>query len=131
MIKGVSETIQGEGKEQKGGFLGILLGLLVASLLGNLLTGERVKAKIPERVVIKAGEGAIATYQGQSKIRVGHNFFMPTHPLTNFEIQTYQVKPKFHGAYRGNDLPKVKDGAFVISLDKVLINRNSLNSFVC
>ena len=87
----------------------MLLGSLVASLLRNLLTGKRVKAKIPEGVVIKAGEGAIATYQGQGKVRVGHNFFMPTHPLTNFEIQTYQIKPKFNGAYRGNDLPKVKD----------------------
>ena len=38
--KGVSETIKNEVKKQKGGFLGILLGTLGASLLGNLLTGK-------------------------------------------------------------------------------------------
>ena len=40
LIKGVSETIKYEAKEQKGGFLGILLDTLGASLLGNLLTGK-------------------------------------------------------------------------------------------
>ena len=39
LIKGVSKTIQNEAKEQKGGFLSILLGTLGASLLGNLLAG--------------------------------------------------------------------------------------------
>ena len=41
-IKGVSETIKNEAKEQKGGFLGMLLGTLGASLLGNLLTGKGI-----------------------------------------------------------------------------------------
>ena len=36
LLKGVSETIQSEAKEQKGGFLSMLLGTLDASLLGNL-----------------------------------------------------------------------------------------------
>ena len=40
LIKGVSETIQNEAKEQKGGFFGKLLGTLGASLLGNKLTGK-------------------------------------------------------------------------------------------
>ena len=40
LIKDVSETIKNEAKEQKGGFLEILLGTLGASLLGNLLTGK-------------------------------------------------------------------------------------------
>ena len=40
LIKGVSETIKNEAKEQKGGFPGMLLGILGTSLLGNLLTGE-------------------------------------------------------------------------------------------
>ena len=39
LIKGVRKTIHNEVKEQKGGFLSILLGTLVASLLGNLLAG--------------------------------------------------------------------------------------------
>ena len=37
LIKGVSETIQNEAKEQKGGFLGMLLGSLAASTFGNML----------------------------------------------------------------------------------------------
>ena len=36
LVKGVSETIENEAKIQKRGFLGILLGNLGASLLGNL-----------------------------------------------------------------------------------------------
>ena len=40
LIKGVSETIKNEAKEQKGGFLGMFLGTLGANLLGNPLTGE-------------------------------------------------------------------------------------------
>ena len=40
LLKGVSETIQNETKEQKGGFLSMLLGTLGASLLGNILAGK-------------------------------------------------------------------------------------------
>ena len=40
MIKGVSETTKNEAKEQGGGFLRMLLGILGASLLGNLLKGK-------------------------------------------------------------------------------------------
>ena len=42
---------------------------------------------------------------------------MPLHPLTNFEIQTYyQNEPKFNSVYSRNNLPKIKDGAYVINL---------------
>ena len=40
LLKGVTETVENETKEQKGGFLSMLLGTLGASLLGNLLTGK-------------------------------------------------------------------------------------------
>ena len=40
-MKSVSETIQDEVKEEKGGFFGILLGTLGASLLGKMLTSKR------------------------------------------------------------------------------------------
>ena len=40
VLKGISETIKNEGKEQKGGFSRTLLGTLGASLLRNLLTGK-------------------------------------------------------------------------------------------
>ena len=38
LLKGVSETIQHEAKEQRGRFLGMLLGTLGASLLGDVLS---------------------------------------------------------------------------------------------
>ena len=40
LLKGVTTTIKNETKEQKGGFLSMLLGTLGASLLGNLLSGK-------------------------------------------------------------------------------------------
>ena len=42
LLKGVTELVQNEVKQQKGGFLSMLLGTLGASLLGNLLTGKGV-----------------------------------------------------------------------------------------
>ena len=41
LLKGVSKTIKNETKEQRGGFLSMLLGTLGASLLGDLLTGGK------------------------------------------------------------------------------------------
>ena len=42
---------------------------------------------------------------------------MPPHSLTNFEIQKYyQNKHKSNGVYSRNNLPKIKDGAYVINL---------------
>ena len=43
LLRGVSETIQNEAKEHKGGFLGLLLGTLGATLLENILIGKRSK----------------------------------------------------------------------------------------
>ena len=40
LIRGVNEKIKNEAKEQKGGFIGLLLGNLGASSLGSLLTGK-------------------------------------------------------------------------------------------
>ena len=45
---------------------------------------------------------------------------MGPHPLTNFEIQKYyQNEPRFNGVYSRKNLPKkIKDGAYVINLNK-------------
>ena len=44
---------------------------------------------------------------------------MPSYPLTNFEMQKYyQNEPKFNGVYSRNNVPKIKDGAYIISLDE-------------
>ena len=55
LLKGVTETVQNEVKEQKGGFLSMLLGTLGASLLGNLLTGPGAIAKSQGREINRAG----------------------------------------------------------------------------
>ena len=47
--EGVSETIQNEVKERKGGFLSMLLGTLGASLLGNILADKGINRAIAKR----------------------------------------------------------------------------------
>ena len=42
LLERVSETIKNEAKEQKGGFLSMLLGTLCPSLLRNVLAGKGV-----------------------------------------------------------------------------------------
>ena len=44
LLKGVSKTIENETKEQKGGFLSMLLGTLGTSLLGNISWWKRYNA---------------------------------------------------------------------------------------
>ena len=55
LLKGVSGTVQNEAREQKGGFLSILLGTLGATLLGNILAGKGINRA--EEGVIRAGYG--------------------------------------------------------------------------
>ena len=44
---------------------------------------------------------------------------MPPHLLSNFEIQKYyQNEPRFNGVYSRDNLPKIKDGAYVINLNE-------------
>ena len=44
---------------------------------------------------------------------------MPTHPLTNFEIQKYyQNEPRFNGVYSRDNLKKIKGKAYIINLDE-------------
>ena len=47
-------------------------------------------------------------------------FLIPSHPLTNFEIQKYyENKPRFNGVFSRDNLPKkIRDGAYVINLDE-------------
>ena len=59
LLKGVTETIQHEAKEQRGGFLSMLLGILGASLLGDILSKG-----LSRKGVIRAGEGTIRAGYG-------------------------------------------------------------------
>ena len=62
-LKGVTKTIENETKEQRGGFLSILLGTLGASLLGNLLTVGKGIVRAREGV-IRAGDGIVRAGEG-------------------------------------------------------------------
>ena len=62
LLKGVSETIQHEAKEPRGGFLSMLLGTLGASLLGNILSKG-----FSGKGVIRAGEGTIRAGYGSKR----------------------------------------------------------------
>ena len=55
LLKGVTETVQNEVEEKKGGFLSMFLGTLGASLLGNLLAGKGIH---------RAGEGIVRAGEG-------------------------------------------------------------------
>ena len=59
LLKGVTETIQNEVKEQKGEFLSMLLGTLEASLFGDMLRGKGS---------IRAGYGS----KGKGIVRAGY-----------------------------------------------------------
>ena len=73
LLKGVTETVQNEVKEQKGGFLSMLLGTLGASLLGNLLTGKRINRAGKGRGINRAGEGVLRAGYGHPLSSALHN----------------------------------------------------------
>ena len=62
LLKGVSETIQHEAKEQRGRFLSMLLGTLGSSLPGDMLSKG-----LSGKSVITAGEGTIRAGYGSKK----------------------------------------------------------------
>ena len=64
VLKGVTETAQNEVKEQKGGFLSMLLGTLGASLFGNLLTGRGINKAEKDKGINRAGEGVLRAGYG-------------------------------------------------------------------
>ena len=59
LLKEVTKTIENETKEQRGGFVSMLLGTLEASLLGNLFTGGKG--------IVRAGEGVVRAGEGVKK----------------------------------------------------------------
>ena len=69
LLKGVTESVQNEVEEQKGGFLSMLLGTLGASLLGNLLTGKDTFHA--GKGIHRAGKGKGIYRAGEGIIRAG------------------------------------------------------------
>ena len=70
--EGVSETIQNEDKEQKGGFLSMLLGTLGARLLGNILAGKGINRAEEEPIVKSVSEETKLKEQGRGIVRAGY-----------------------------------------------------------
>ena len=66
LLKRITKTIKNKTKEQKGGYLSLLLGTLASSLLGNLLTGKGT---------VRAGEGFLRTGEGIRKSPNSRKFF--------------------------------------------------------
>ena len=92
LIKGISETTKNEVKEEKGEFLGLLLGTLAANALGNMLTGQGTIRRVKEQLELV-------------------KIFNVT---SSFEIQKYYENiPKFKGVYSRSNLPKIKDGTSI------------------
>ena len=68
LIEGVTKTVQNEVKEQKGGLLSMLLGILGATLLGTILTGRRIYRVRKGKGINRAGEGIVrAGYENNTK----------------------------------------------------------------
>ena len=90
LLKGVTETVQNEVKEQKGGFLSMLLSTLGASLLRNILAGKGAIATSQGRGIYRAGKGQGINRGGEGVIRAVYgsrspkmDFSMPPYSLTN------------------------------------------------
>ena len=64
LLKAVTKTIKNETKNQKGGFLSMLLGTLGDGLLGNLLTGAGILRAGSGN---KKGKGIVRASTGNNK----------------------------------------------------------------
>ena len=97
LLKGVSETIQNEAKEQKGGFLRMLLVTLGARLLGNMLTGKGIN---------RAGDG-----MNRAGYRSKKTLLILPYPFTNLEIKKYyQNELRFNGVFSRDNLSDKRIG---------------------
>ena len=68
----VSETIQNEAKEQRDGFLSMLLGTLGASLLGNILAGKGINSTGEGAIAKSVSEETKLKTQGRGIVRAGY-----------------------------------------------------------
>ena len=47
-----------------------------------------------------------------------NGFLIPPHLITKFELQKYKNESIFNGVYSRDNLPKIKDGAYIINFDE-------------
>ena len=81
LLEGVTEKVQNEIKEQKGGFVSMLLGTLGASLLGNRLNG---------RGIYRVGKGKGINMAGEGVLRAGYG------NNSNNKINIFITAPSFN-----------------------------------
>ena len=70
MLRRVTETVQNELQEQKGGLFSMLLGTLAASLSGNLLTGKETYRAGKGKGINRAGEGIVRAAYGNNSSKM-------------------------------------------------------------
>ena len=79
--------------------------MLLGTLGASLLTGSEL---------FRAGKGMYRA--GNQRKGIKKKSLTPFDPLTNFEIQDYfKNEKRFNGAYSGNNLPNLKNGAYAIN----------------
>ena len=101
LLKGVTKTIKSETKEQKKRILKHVVGYFRSYSV---------------RKFIKRKKNCKSCFWKQKRT----GFLIPSHPLTNFEIQKYyQNKPRFNGFFPRDSLPKkIKDRTYVINIEE-------------
>ena len=69
----------------------MLLGTLGASLIGNILAGRGINRAVEGAIAMRQGRGIVSAGYGNKKGKKTqqNGFLMPSHSLTNFEIQKY------------------------------------------
>ena len=104
LIDGVTETGKDEIKKQEGGFLGALLAPSAASLVQPVISS-----------IVKGISGRGVRRAGRRCIKKCLDLL---HPLNNIEITNYfNAEPRFNGVLSRNNLPRIKEGVYVINLD--------------
>ena len=101
LLKEVSKIIKNKTKEQKGGFLSMMLGNWGASLLGK----RNVRAELLQK----------RKRDCKSWLWKRMGFLIPPHPLQKY----YESKPRFNWVFSRDNLPKkIKDLTHLTNLDE-------------
>ena len=135
---GVTETVKHEIKKQEGGLLGTMIAPMAASLI-VLMVASFIQPLASSLINALSGQGVMRARKGQeggflplltlplitkamcekgvTRTVKGYNnmdylFLVRLHPLSNIDITKYfNYKPRFHGAFSRDNLPRIKDGA--------------------
>ena len=96
---------------------------IIKSLEGSVLLiksiSEIIKNEGKEQKVETLDISLLGNLSRSRRKHSQSGFLMPHHTLTNFETKNYyQNESKFNGVYSRNNLPKIKDRAYVINFDE-------------